>query len=135
MANTKQTARKSADRKAPRKQLAAKAALRAGPGTEAKKPHRCRFGTASLRNIRKFQNSTALLIRKLPFQRIVGELLLEHVSDYRVQPVAFLALQETAEAHFIIVFEDRKRRAIYGKWTMIDPKDMHLSRSIPDDRN
>jgi hypothetical protein len=42
-----------------------------------KKPHRYRPGTVALREIRRYQKSTELLIRKLPFQRykIVTNLL------------------------------------------------------------
>jgi len=71
MARTKQTARKSTGGKAPRKQLASKAARKSAPSTGGvKKPHRFRPGTVALREIRKYQKSTELLIRKLPFQRL-----------------------------------------------------------------
>ncbi|KAF9642651.1 early histone H3, partial [Thelephora ganbajun] len=75
MARTKQTARKSTGGKAPRKQLAAKSSARKQPTVCAaggvKKPHRFRPGTVALREIRRYQKSTELLIRKLPFQRLV----------------------------------------------------------------
>ncbi|ORX65594.1 hypothetical protein DL89DRAFT_296032, partial [Linderina pennispora] len=53
MARTKQTARKSTGGKAPRKQLATKAARKSAPsGTGGvKKPHRYRPGTVALREI------------------------------------------------------------------------------------
>eukprot|EP00994_Dinema_validum_P004589 NODE_2643_length_661_cov_471.084967_g2174_i0.p1 GENE.NODE_2643_length_661_cov_471.084967_g2174_i0~~NODE_2643_length_661_cov_471.084967_g2174_i0.p1 ORF type:complete len:113 (-),score=7.33 NODE_2643_length_661_cov_471.084967_g2174_i0:261-599(-) len=74
MARTKQTARKSTGGKAPRKQLATKAARKAQPSLGGvKKPHRFRPGTVALREIRKFQKSTDLLIRRMPFQRLVRE--------------------------------------------------------------
>src|SRR3954469_11808993 len=75
MARTKQTARKSTGGKAPRKQLATKAARKSAPATGGvKKPHRYRPGTVALREIRKYQKSTELLLRKLPFQRLVREI-------------------------------------------------------------
>ncbi|KAH8308389.1 hypothetical protein KR059_011774 [Drosophila kikkawai] len=68
MARTKQTARKSTGGKAPRKQLATKAARKSAPATGGvKKPHRYRPGTVALREIRRYRKSTELLIRKLPF--------------------------------------------------------------------
>jgi histone H3 len=70
MARTKQTARKNTGAKAPRKQLANKAARKTAAVSQSggvKKPHRFRPGTVALREIRKFQKSTELLIRKLPF--------------------------------------------------------------------
>ena len=77
MARTKQTARKSTGGKAPRKQLATKA-HRTSPSSPrvggVKKPHRYRPGTVALNEIRKYQKSTELLIRKLPFQRLVQEI-------------------------------------------------------------
>ena len=74
MARTKQTARKSTGGKAPRKQLATKAARKSAPATGGvKKPHRYRPGTVALREIRRYQKSTELLIRKLPFQRLVRD--------------------------------------------------------------
>uniref|UniRef100_A0A4W2FPH0 Histone H3 n=2 Tax=Bilateria TaxID=33213 RepID=A0A4W2FPH0_BOBOX len=79
MARTKQTARKSTGGKAPRKQLATKAARKSAPATGGvKKPHRYRPGTVALREIRRYQKSTELLIRKLPFQRLVREIAQGH---------------------------------------------------------
>ena len=77
MARTKMTARKNTGSKAPRKQLANKAARKTAHVTSqggVKKAHRFRPGTVALREIRKFQKSTELLIRKLPFQRLVREI-------------------------------------------------------------
>lgn len=72
MARTKQTARKSTAQKVPRKQLVAqKIARKSAPATGVKKPHRFKPGTVALREIRKYQKSTDLLIRKLPFQRLI----------------------------------------------------------------
>lgn len=132
MARTKQTARKSTGGKAPRKQLATKVtkqlAVMAAPSLQGslqciKKPHRFRPGTVALREIRKFQKSTDLLIRKLPFQRLVREIVqdytqasfcgrqmgLETKLDYRFQSNALLALQEAAEAYLVGLFEDTKQ--------------------------
>ena len=86
MARTKQTARKNTGSKAPRKQLANKAARKTAAVEDAggmKKPHRFRPGTVALREIRKFQKSTELLIRKLPFQRLVREIAQEVKADLR----------------------------------------------------
>ena len=90
MARTKQTARKNTGSKAPRKQLANKAARKTANITDKtcfKKSggHRFRPGTIALREIRKFQKSTELLLRKLPFQRLVREIATEFKSDLRFQ--------------------------------------------------
>ncbi|KFD59340.1 hypothetical protein M514_28481, partial [Trichuris suis] len=75
MARTKQTARNSGAGKAPRKQLATKAARKLVPAIgPLKRAHRYRPGTVALREIRRYQKSTELLIRRLPFQRLVREI-------------------------------------------------------------
>ena len=75
MARTKQTARKSTSAKAPKKALARKAARKTAPARGGvKKPHRFRPGTVALREIRRYQKTTDLLLRKLPFQRLVREI-------------------------------------------------------------
>ena len=94
MARTKQTSRKSVGGKAPRKQLATKAAARSAPAQSGvKKPHRYRPGTVALREIRKYQKSTDLLIRKLPFARLVREIAQDFKADLRFQSSAIQALQ------------------------------------------
>merc|ERR1712159_307388 len=116
MARTKQTARKSTGAKAPRKQLANKAARKSAPATGGvKKPHRFRPGTVALREIRKYQKSTDLLIRKLPFQRLVRDIAHEYKTELRFQSSAVLALQEAAEAYLVGLFEDTNLCAIHAR--------------------
>ena len=81
--------------RAPRKQLATKAARKSAPMTSGgmKKPRRFRPGTVALREIRRYQKSTELLVRKLPFQRLVREIAQEFKVDLRFQSTALLALQ------------------------------------------
>ncbi len=135
MARTKQTARKSTGAKAPRKQLASKAARKSAPATGGiKKPHRFRPGTVALREIRKYQKSTDLLIRKLPFQRLVREIAHEFKAELRFQSSAVLALQEAAEAYLVGLFEDVNLCAIHAKRVTIMTKDMHLARRIRGER-
>nr|KAJ0198251.1 hypothetical protein LSAT_V11C700346720 [Lactuca sativa] len=133
MARTKQTARKSTGGKAPRKQLATKAARKSAPATGGvKKPHRFRPGTVALREIRKYQKSTELLIRKLPFQRLVREIAQDFKTDLRFQSSAVAALQEASEAYLVGLFEDTNLCAIHAKRVTIMPKDMQLARRIRD---
>ena len=135
MARTKQTARKSTGGKAPRKQLATKAARKSAPATGGvKKPHRYRPGTVALREIRKYQKSTELLIRKLPFQRLVREIVQVLKADLRVQAAAVIALQEAAEAYMVGIFEDVQCCAVHAKRVTIMPKDVQLARRIRGER-
>ena len=131
MARTKQTARRATGGKAPRKQLATKAARKSAPATGGfKKPHRYRPGTVALREIRRYQKSTDLLIRKLPFQRLVRELIQDVRGDLRFQSTALLAAQEASEAYLVGLFEDTNLCAIHAKRVTIMPKDIQLSRRI-----
>jgi histone H3 len=58
-----------------------------------KKPHRWRPGTVALREIRKYQKSTELLIRKLPFQRLIREIAQDFKTDLRFAGTALMVLQ------------------------------------------
>jgi len=136
MARTKQTARKNTGGKAPRKHIAHKSAKKANtPSGGIKKSHRFRPGTVALREIRKFQKSTELLIRKLPFQRLVREIASEFKNDLRFQSSAVLALQEASEAYLVGLFEDTNLAAIHAKRVTIMPKDMQLARRIRGERS
>ena len=97
MANTKQTAAKSGGGKAPRKQLAQKAArkIKPIPAENAVRVSRWRPGTVALREIRKLQKGTELLISKLPFQRLVREVAEDRKPGVRCQAGAIEALQHT----------------------------------------
>lgn len=131
MARTKQTARKSTGGFAPCKQLATKAArMHAKKTNVIKKPHRYRPGTVALRQIRKYQKSTDLLIRKMPFQRLVREIAHEFNSELRFQATALLAIQEAAEAYLVKLFEDSNLCAIHAKRVTIMTKDIQLARRI-----
>ncbi|CAM0947042.1 unnamed protein product [Alopecurus aequalis] len=134
MARMKQTARKSTGGKAPRKQLFYPVLRKLVPTTGAgavKKPHRYRPGTVALREIRKYQKGTGLLVRKLPFQRLVREIAQDCKTDLRFQSHAVLALQEAAEAYLVGLFEDTNLCAIHAKRVTIMPKD---ARRIRDER-
>ena len=98
--------------------------------------HLCRYrpGTVALREIRKYQKSTELLIRKLPFQRLVREIAQDFKTDLRFQSSAVLALQEAAEAYLVGLFEDTNLAAIHAKRVTIMPKDIQLARRIRGER-
>ena len=132
MARMKQTARKTVGGKAPRKQLATKAARKSAPTTGGKKKKKT--GTEALKEIRKFQKSTELLIRKLPFQRLVREIAQDFKTDLRFNSMAVLALQEASEAYLVGLFEDTNLCAIHAKRVTIMPKDMQLARRIRGER-
>ncbi len=122
-------------RKSSRKQAATKAARKQAPVGGVKKPHRYRPGTVALREIRRYQKSTDLLIRKLPFQRLVREIAQDFKNDLRFQGSAILALQEASESYLVGLFEDTNLCAVHAKRVTIMPKDIQLARRIRGERS
>ncbi|KAM3570777.1 hypothetical protein VYU27_007174 [Nannochloropsis oceanica] len=100
-------------------------------GDEPPKKRRARPGMRALREIRQYQRTTELLLRRLPFARLVREVQGEiSTKQYRWQANSLLALQEAAEAHLVHLFEDANLCAIHAKRVTIMPKDMQLARRI-----
>ncbi|EGW11176.1 Histone H3.3 [Cricetulus griseus] len=95
---------------------------------------KARPGTVALREIRRYQKSTELLIRKLPFQRLVREIAQDFKTDLRFQSAAIGALQEASEAYLVGLFEDTNLCAIHAKRVTIMPKDIQLARRIRGER-
>ena len=132
MARTKQTAFRSTGGKAPRVKLATMAARKTAPlYGGVKRPHRFRPGTVALREIRRYQKTTELLLLRAPFQRLVRELAVGlGLSAHKFQSFALLALQEAAEAYLISLFEDTQLCAVHARRITILPKDLQLARRI-----
>ena len=104
-------------------------------GEPRKKPLRYRPGTVALREIRRYQKSTELLILKLPFQRLVREIAQDFKTDLRFQNDAIGSLQEAAEAYLVGLFEDSNLCATHAKRVTIMPKDVQLARRIRGERS
>ena len=111
-----------AAKKEPRKQFSVPTGL--------KKPHCYRPGTVALRQIRHYQKSTELLIRKLPFRCLVREIAQGIMTDLCFQAAAFGALQEASEAYLVGLLEDSNLCAIHSGCVTIMPKDIQLARHI-----
>ncbi|KAF9464463.1 histone-fold-containing protein [Collybia nuda] len=132
------TARKSTGGKPPRPVKRVSNAGSNAADQAGKKGRRFRPGTVALREIRKYQKSTDLLIRKLPFSRVVREIALDMVTDendysdagLRWQSSAILALQEATEAYLVHLFEDANLCAIHAKRVTIMTRDIQLARRI-----
>ena len=112
------------------------AARKSAPGRigGVKKPHRYRPGTVALREIRRYQKSTDLLIRKAPFCRLTREILTLKVYNAqnieRMTGTAILAIQEASESYLVRLNEDTNSCAIHAKRVTIMPKDIQLARRI-----
>ena len=147
MARTKQAARKSASggptlsRNEARRLVAARAEARCRggkePRTDAPKPRRYRPGTVALLEIRRYQWSTEILIRRAPFDHLIRELVQDPRCgrhELRISPAAITALQKAAEAYLVLLFEDTNLCTIHAKCVTIMPKDIQLARRIHGER-
>ncbi|XP_065821714.1 histone H3-like centromeric protein A [Labrus bergylta] len=95
------------------------------------KKRRFRPGTKALMEIRRYQKSTDLLLRKAPFSRLVHEVCQSYSRDaLRWQVYALLALQEAAEAFLVMLFSDANLCAIHAKRVTVFPRDIQLARRI-----
>jgi histone H3 len=97
-----------------------------------KKPHRYHPGTGALREIRRFQKTTELLIRKAPFQRVVREIVQKMFpnKDLLFQSLAVLALHEASEAYMVGMVEDTNLAALHAKRVTIMPRDILIARRL-----
>ena len=96
-------------------------------------PRRQRPGNLALREIRMYQKSTHLLIRKAPFARLVRQILLErhpYGADFRWQKAAIECLQEASEAFLVCFLSDSYLCSIHAKRVTLMPRDMHLIRRL-----
>ena len=129
MVRTKITARKEiGDGKSVRSKKSSKGS--------ARRKRRFRPGTVALREIRKYQKSTELLIRKIPFQRLVREIVYKMKDkDFKFQSTALLALQEASEGFLVNMFDQCNHIAIHGKRTTVMVKDIRLWKRLHDFSN
>ena len=132
-----EAARKAAAKKGAAAQKAGKKAPTGGV-----KKRRFWLGTVALKEIGRYQKSTELLIRKLPFQHLVREIANDTdvvpgnmIGKIRFQTDAIKALQESCEAYLVGLFEDTNLCAIHAKRVTIMPKDIHLARRIRGERD
>ncbi|XP_069123940.1 histone H3.3A-like [Argopecten irradians] len=135
MARARQTARKSTGGLVVSRSVKLLRSRKSIPDPASmKKPRRFRPGTVALREIRLYQSTTKLLIRRLPFQRLVREISLKISKfNYMFKVAALAALQEASEAFLIGLFEDTNLCAIHAKRVTIMPRDIKLARRIRGD--
>ena len=91
-------------------------------------------GTRALQEIRFYQKSTALLLRRLPFLRLIREVAQDFKMDLRFTADATYTLQCASEDYLVRLFEDSNLCAIHVKRVTIMPKDVQLARRIRGER-
>ena len=100
-----------------------------------RKKFRWRPGTVALREIRKYQSSTDVLIRKAPFRRVVRESVTHIKESFRMQPSALQAIQEATEAYIVEMLKDANLCCIHGRRVTLMPKDLKLARMLRGERS
>ena len=123
MSRTKTTAVAKSEKKAGKKAKA--------PGA---RKFRWRPGTVALRQIRKYQKSTALLMRKAPFQRLVRELATNQKAGLRWSANAVAALQESTESYVTGLLSDSNLCALHAKRVTLMARDLQLARRLRGER-
>jgi histone H3 len=121
-----------------RKYLRAKTARKTPPPVDSqgiKKARRFRPGTVALREIKRYQKSSDLLLRKLPFQRLVREIASGYRGDLRFQSSALSALQEASEAYLVGLFEDTMLCSLHASRVTVMERDILLAQRIRGERN
>ena len=103
-------------------------------GMKEKKKFRFRPGTVALREIKKYQKATTMLLPRAPFHRLVRSICGGIDGNLRFQSQALIALQESAEAYLTGVFEDSNLCAIHANRVTVMKKDMDLARRIRGDK-
>jgi histone H3 len=129
MARSKDTARK-----APKAAKAGKKKVAKSSGVK-KSARKWHPGTVALRQVKKFQKSTNLLLRKAPFSRLVREVAAQYKDGLKFASSALLAVQEATESYIVSVLSDTNLVAIHAKRVTIMPRDLALARRLRGERN
>ena len=132
----------AAPKKAPRtgivpQRMVHKKGTKAQTNTTVKKGSgRARPGIQALREIRRYQKSTELLLRKAPFQRLIRSVCadirekLGGAKQYRIQGLCVKALQEASEAYLVALLEESNMCTVHGKRVTLMPKDITFALRI-----
>lgn len=142
MARTKQTARKSTSGKSPFRGSGTRVAQMKSPAAsifedETKKKPVKRYhapGAVALKEIRRYQISTELLIPRLPFQRIVRDIATQYRGDLRFQTNALEALQQASEAYIVGLMYHGQLCCIHAKRVTLMQRDIELAQRIRGER-
>lgn len=92
-----------------------------------RRPHRFRPGTVALREIRKYQKSTGLILQKLPFERNLRAFAEDIKDDIRFSEGVPENIQGFMELRMVNVFTEAQKLAIHAGRKGITSKDMKLA--------
>jgi histone H3 len=120
-------------RKAPKAAKVGKKAAKSASGVK-KATRKWKAGTVALRQIKKAQKGTNMLLRKAPFARLVRELANNYKEGLRFSASALSAAQEATESFCVSLLSDTNLCAIHAKRVTIMPRDLHLARRLRGER-
>lgn len=108
-------------------------------GGEARR-RRFRPGTVALREIRRYQQQINLLVPRLPFARLVREIIqvvqggrVEGGLQFRVGSTAMEAMQQATEALAVGLYEDANLAAIHARRVTVSKGDLEIARRLQGD--
>ncbi|GMS82706.1 hypothetical protein PENTCL1PPCAC_4881 [Pristionchus entomophagus] len=141
MARIKQTARKTTNEQPSKQEKRLSEQLKTKRDHHRKNVPQERIKTAApkhrgskvLKDIKRYQRGFNLLIPRMPFRRVVRQVMQEmkRGSDgLMIQSLAVDALQEAAEAYLVSLFDDANMAAIHARRVTIMPKDLDIVRRI-----
>ena len=87
-------------------------------------------GQLAIKEIKRLQEKTQVIIPRLPFQRLVRDICRTRNPDTRFSSQALQALQEAAESYLTGMFEDSLLCALHAKRVTVMVKDIQLARRI-----
>ena len=131
-AQSKQTAIKSKSARRSLGQKKGKKAPRSSQG--AKKSFRWKPGTVALREVKRLQKSTELLVQKAPFARLVREVAEQHKAGLRFQAAAIAAIQDATESFVVSLLSDANLSALHANRVTAMPRDLQLVRRLRGER-
>lgn len=100
------------------------------PKSGVRKPHRFKSGTVALRDVRRAQKETTLMIRRTPFERLARHAVAQFKTDIRFSGDALEHLQVALEGYLTKLLEKAVLAMVQRNTVTLFPKDVQLVRAI-----
>ena len=101
--------------------------LKAIRDEKLEKQRKVQKGMQALKEIQRYQKGVDLLIRRVPFQRLVREIIQKRREGLKLQSSTVLVLQEASEAFLVGLMEQANLCTIHVKRVTIMPRDIQLA--------
>ncbi|MHA2265858.1 MAG: hypothetical protein ACXAEN_25990, partial [Candidatus Thorarchaeota archaeon] len=94
---------------------------------DAKRPHRWRPGTVSLREIKNYQKTSGLLVQHAPFERLVREVAGQFVADLRFTHEFMTAFQNLVEYDMVNMMNTANELCCHANRETLQVQDIDLA--------